>query len=73
MTPDGAEAFWAWLDVTPRAPWPVKAPYGEWAAKVAYKASAAELLAWADKAALPTGTQPGHRSKRDLEIGRAHV
>ena len=51
VTQAGAEAFWAWLDVTPRAPWVSKAPYGEWATKVVYKCTAVELLSWVVKAA----------------------
>ncbi len=63
----GAEAFWAWLDVTPRATWAGKAPYGEWAAKVVYKCTAAELLAWATKfAPQQLEGHTGHQSKRDI-------
>ena len=67
VTQAGAEAFWAWLDVTPRAPWTTKAPYGEWAAKVVYKCTAAELLSWVMRATPhPQEAQAGHQSKRDL-------
>lgn len=73
VTPSGADAFWAWLDVTPRAPWTAPAQYAVWAAKVVYKCTTAELQGWAAKLD-PADRQdapPGHLSKRDLLDGIA--
>jgi hypothetical protein len=71
VSQEGAAAFWAWLDVTPRTPWAHAGPYGEWAGKVVFKVTSAELHSWADKAAVPRG--PGHLSKRDLLDALAHA
>jgi hypothetical protein len=71
VSQEGAAAFWAWLDVTPRTPWTQTGPYGEWAGKVVFRVTSAELLSWADKAAVTRA--PGHQSKRDLLDTLAHA
>ena len=71
VSQEGAAAFWAWLDVTPRTPWTHTGPYGEWAGKVVFRVTSAELLSWADKAAVARA--PGHQSKRDLLDALSHA
>ena len=46
VTPEGHAAFWGWLDDTPKAAWPLAAPYGTWAKKISYKCSVADLHRW---------------------------
>ena len=68
VTQAGAESFWAWLDATPRTPWIAKAPYGDWATKVQYKCSTAELGIFLARA-VPERLEADlavRRTKRDL-------
>jgi hypothetical protein len=47
VTPEGHARFWSWLDDTPKAPWPCSGQYANWAKKMAYKCSVADLHRWA--------------------------
>ena len=59
--------FWMWLDAAARTPWVAKGPYAEWAAKVQYKCSTAELSTFVARAA-PQHLEAaeGRRTKRAL-------
>ena len=45
--------FWSWLDDTPKAPWLMAAPFGQWVKKMAYKSSVSDVRLWVERKALP--------------------
>ena len=53
VTPEGHAYFWSWLDDTPKAPWLMAAPFGQWVKKMSYKSSVSDVRLWVEQKALP--------------------